>query len=133
MDKLFKKGMYEPDEDFPDDKSEFFYFVGQGTTVRKDDKKSEKMKLSIKDKQPDKDLGEALLTDGVLSSGAMPALGCGSEEGSKAVLEALHGEVTKKPVKKETKKKDEEDTETVEPKEAWERLRSIPCLFLALV
>ena len=58
--KLTKKGMYEVDEDFPDDPEEYYYFVGQGTMVRRDDKTKEKMSLKIKD-NPDKELGDALL------------------------------------------------------------------------
>ena len=121
MDKLFKKGMYEPDEDFPDDESEFYYFGGQGTQLRKDDKKSEKMKVAIKDKSVDKDLGEALLSEGPLTAGAA------SEEGGKAVLEALHGEVAKKAPKTKEKKK-EEETEALQPKEPWEQLGSPTCM-----
>ena len=119
VDKLYKKGMYEADEDFPDDPEEYFYYVGQGGMVRKDDKKSEKMSLRIKDQAPDKDVAQALLEDGPLSSGAMPAMGMATEEGGKAVLEALHGEVQKvKPPKNKDKQK--EETEPLAPKQAHE-------------
>lgn len=116
--KLTKKGMYEVDEDFPDDPEEYYYFVGQGTMVRRDDKIKEKMSLKIKD-NPDKELGDALLESGPLAAGALPSVGGASEAGSKAVLEALHGEVTKAKAPKKTEKSKEE-TEEMEAKEAWE-------------
>ena len=116
--KLTKKGMYEVDEDFPDDPEEYYYFVGQGTMVRRDDKIKEKMSLKIKD-NPDKELGDALLESGPLAAGALPSVGGASEAGSKAVLEALHGEVTKAKAPKKTEKSKEE-TEDMEAKEAWE-------------
>ena len=113
--------MYEADEDFPDDPEEYFFFVGKGSTVRKEDRKTEKLSMKISDNNPDKDLGQALLEDGPLTAGALPSTNAVTEEGSKAVLEALHGEVQKtKP--KPNKEKTTEETHELEPKEPWESL-----------
>ena len=90
-----------------------------GTQLRKDDKKSDRLAMNIKDNAPDRDVAEALLESGPLASGAMPAVNAATEEGSKAVLEALHGEVQKTKVRK-IKEKDGEETEKMEPKQPWE-------------
>lgn len=60
---------------------------------------------------------------GILASGVLPEVGTATEEGAKAVHEALNGETTK--LKKPPKKKENKEAEVVEPKDAKTQLSEI--------
>lgn len=81
------------------------------------------MSAKIKDKTPDKAMVEGLVLDenGPLACGALPAVGMMSAEGTKEVLEGLHGgsKVRRSKAKKEPRT-DTDAAEEVEPKESWE-------------
>ena len=122
IQRLHAKKLFEEDEDFPGDPEEFYYYVHAGGKVRKDTKTSEKTKMTIKDKKPDKELGEALVSEaGPLGAGALPAPGGMHEDGQKALMESMHGEVKKS---KPPKPNRETEAEPVEPQELWELLAS---------
>ena len=118
--------MYEEDEDFPGDEDEYYFYVHQGGSVTKDNKVTEKTTIQIDDKNPDKDLGEALIGEGgMLASGALPAVEGMAEEGTKNLMDAMHKEgVTKT---KQPKPKEQKESEQVEPKQPWESGSQLFC------
>ena len=120
--RLKAKGLYEEDDDFSGDEEEFFFMVGSGAKYRTDHKVKDKVAMQIKDKAPDQELASTMLEDGPLANGGAPALPRMSEEGTKNLMEIMHG-VTKK-IKRKPVKDDEEEAnaEKLEPTEPWEPL-----------
>ena len=120
--RLKKKGLYEEDEDFPGDEEEYYFMVGEGSKYRTDHKVKDKVAMQIKDKAPDEELAAAMLEeDGPLASGGAPAMARMSEEGTKNLMEIMHGE-TKKVKQRKVKNNDPEAAEKLEPTEPWEQL-----------
>ena len=120
MKKLTAKQMYHEDEDFPGDPEEFFFYVGQGAKVRKESKTADKMAMRVQDDNPDKELGDALLSEnGLLASGSMANPVGVSDEGAKNLLDTMATEGVKK-TKAPKPKDDQEEKEPVVPKESWE-------------
>ena len=115
IEKLTKKGLWYWDPDFPEDKEEIFYYVGEGVELKNQHITSEAVGLKVKSN--DKEVAEALTADGApLGKGAMPNVPVGTAEGSAAVLESIADTTVEQPTpteKKKGKKRKGETTEAV--------------------
>lgn len=117
--RLKTRGLFEADEDFPDDEEETWWYVGQGGEVSKETEVEETTGIKVNDKAPDKHMMMALTSDeGPLGAGAMPKIGNMSEAGEKNLLESLNKATAapKKRAKREKAQEEEAKAEEMIPK-----------------
>ncbi|CAK9059986.1 unnamed protein product [Durusdinium trenchii] len=114
--RLRSKGMWEWDEDFPNDEEEIFYYCGTGGELSKKTKVEESQGAVIKDKT--RECFDIMTQEGApLAAGVLPAIGNASPEGEKAINEALNGETTKVKNQPKPKKEEAEKVKPTTPKE----------------
>ena len=121
-----KEGMWYPDDDFPQDPMERWYYMPRGRILREDGVVEESLSLHGK-AAVDKTVMEALTNPegGPLASGMLPSVRAQTEAGQKRLLEALdenRAAVKKVKVPKAKKVQDEENSVLVAAKKPQEQL-----------
>lgn len=128
LTRLKARGLFEADEDFPDDEEEIWWFVGQGGEVSKETEVTETTGVKVKDKAPDKNMVMALTSDeGPLAAGAVPKIGNMCETGEKNLYESLnkHTAAPKKRARQPRTSEEEPKAEEMIPKTPKDQVKEM--------